>query len=330
MIYQTTKSSSLEQIVFNKHTELEFCDELQVISGYIGPDPVRKLSELPFNTKVVYGMYASSGIKNVEHDKYLEINKNINNTEIYYSTQPIHTKLYLWKFQNNIVSSLLGSANFSFSSLNSLNRELLADVSKNNFNGLIRYSQMVFENSLLCVDVDVDVRNRNPDKNVNDDQVVDPSTCSMALYDPKKNEVQPSHGLNWGQNDKNHTTKSDACIPIRVNHIRNCPNLFPTKQGFSLSPGGKLQRTNDPIEILFDDGEVMTCVLEGSQPIDGETFPKQIASFPEKATMGKYFRKRLRLDNEQSVQKHHLNSYGRDSVDLTLITEGIYQIDFSV
>lgn len=327
MIYQTTKSTSLEQIVLTRHLGLEFCDELQIISGYIGPYPVGKLSELPFNTKVVYGMYPSSGIKHAEHDKYLEINQNISNTDIYYSTQPIHSKLYLWKFENNIVSSLLGSANFTFASLNSLNRELLTDVNENNFNGLIKYSQMVFRNSLSCADVDLSKKNHEQHLN---NSLADPGICKMPLYDPKTNEVQISHGLNWGQNVQNHTKKSDGCIPIRVKHLQNYPDLFPIKQGYSLSPGGKLQRTNDPIEILFDDGKVMTCVLEGSQQVDGKTFPKQIASFPEKSTMGEYFRTRLGLDNHQSVQKHHLNSYGRDSIDLTLIKEGFYRIDFSV
>lgn len=334
MIYQTTNTTNtLQEVVFNRHKLLSACDELQIISGYIGPDPVTKLSELPFNTKVVYGMYRSSGIKIQEHNKYIDIQNKNKNVEIFYSSQPVHSKLYLWKHQNRIISVLLGSANFSYSSLTAINRELLTDVSQNNFTELSNYSDLVLSNSNLCIDINIADTSKSKKTSTELDEY-NSLVCTMPLYDPKTGQVQKYHGLNWGQNPKNHTTKRDACIPIRVNHIKRYPDLFPEKKGFSSLPGGRIQRTNDPIELMFDDGEVMTCVLEGSQPVknyneEKAIYPKQLTSFPAKATIGEYFRYRLGVATDDPVTIEHLRSYGRDSIELSILSEGVYYANFA-
>ena len=153
MIYQTTKHNTLEDLVFNRHNDLDSCDELQIISGYIGPSAAKRLSELPFQANVICGMYRVGALKKHEHPIYVGIQNNTHNVNILYSDMPIHTKLYLWKKENIILSALLGSANFSFSSLNSFRRELLTDVTDSYFNELSEYSNFVINNSILCTDI---------------------------------------------------------------------------------------------------------------------------------------------------------------------------------
>lgn len=46
---------NLEEIIFNRH-EMFDVDELIVLSGYVGPQPVSRLVDLPFDTSVIYGM----------------------------------------------------------------------------------------------------------------------------------------------------------------------------------------------------------------------------------------------------------------------------------
>ena len=48
----------LEKLVFNCNKSFS-CDELLIISGYVGPSPVHQLKNMPFNTNIIYGMYGS-------------------------------------------------------------------------------------------------------------------------------------------------------------------------------------------------------------------------------------------------------------------------------
>ena len=55
-------TKNLEELIFHRH-EMHNTDELIVLSGYLGPRPVARMEELPFNSKVIYGMYGSEGIR---------------------------------------------------------------------------------------------------------------------------------------------------------------------------------------------------------------------------------------------------------------------------
>lgn len=46
--------------------------------------------------------------------------------------------------------------------------------------------------------------------------------------------------------------------------------------------------------------------------------------------VGKYLRKRLGVSLEHTITKSDLKRYGRTNIDVTLIGEGIYYLDFSV
>ncbi len=148
----------------------------------------------------------------------------------------------------------------------------------------------------------------------------------------RNGEVQNAAGLNWGQNPNNHTTLNDAYVAIRTSHIRDYPNLFPPKQINPLTSDsrGRIQRHNDSIEIIWDDGITMEGLFEGSQTINDLVYPKQISSFPYKAQLGEYIRYTLNVPSGQPVRKHHLESYGKTDIKVSLITEGVYKFDFSV
>ena len=77
-------SQNLEEIIFNRH-QLFQADELIVISGYVGPRPIERLQELPFDSKVIYGMYGSDGIKSTLHNSLIGLQNNIANVNIFYS-----------------------------------------------------------------------------------------------------------------------------------------------------------------------------------------------------------------------------------------------------
>lgn len=312
---------NLEEIVFHRH-ELFETDEFIVVSGYLGPKPVERLQSLPFHSKVIYGMYGSDGIQTSLHESLLGIQNNIKNVNIFYSTLPVHSKCYAWRNKGQIVHALVGSANFSTNGLTTPYREVLAETTFDTFNPLNEYISHVLNNSHSCLEI------FNTKSNV---VAVNTGTCRLTLL-ARDGEVQNAAGLNWGQNPKNHTKPNDAYIKIRVEDIRQFPELFPPKQinPLHLDPRGRIQRHNESIEIIWDDGISMEGLLEGSQPIDDVIYPKQISSFPAKSELGEYLRWRIGVPLGQPVRRFHLEKYGRTDISIEKIGEGIYRFDFSV
>lgn len=324
--------NDLEEIVFNRH-ETHRADELIILSGYVGPAPVSRLRELPFNSTVIYGMYGSDGIRARLHSALIALDNTIHNANIYYSNTPVHSKCYIWKYEGQVVHALIGSANFSANGLSSPFKELLAETTTDTFVPLNRYLAAIMENSIPCFDGVPGLIVPLGTGTVTTLQPAGGDICPMVLYDPITGEVQPSAGLNWGQSITAHVTPNDAYIPIRTTHIRNYPQLFPIKQIFpTVTTGlGRTHRHNDAIDIIWDDGTAMTGLLEGSQPVDGRTYPKQISSHPEKRIMGEYIRRRIGVPLDgRRITMADLRRYGKTSIDISLLGEGIYFLDFSV
>ncbi|UOE95101.1 restriction endonuclease PLD domain-containing protein [Alkalihalobacillus sp. LMS39] len=324
-------TDNLEQIIFNRHQYVE-CDELIIISGYVGPSPIQRLSTLPIRTTVVYGMYGSESISYRLHNALIGLN-NPPHTEILYSNIPVHTKCYIWRRNGNITYALIGSANFSTNGLNIPQREALAETTNDTFGELNNYISMVLSNSVQCNTVIITPTIPRP-------AIVPPPTtlgndvgtniCFMELYNPRTNEVPPSSGLNWGFS-AGHTVPGDAYITIRTSHIREFPNLFPPKQTHPTSrAAGRPHRQNDSVELIWDDGTLMNALLEGTQTVSDLQYPKQLSSFPSKNTLGAYIRRRLSLSSTDPVTKADLDHYGRDNISISLLQNGAYFVDFSV
>jgi len=315
-------TQDLEEIIFQRH-QLHDTDELIVVSGYLGPRPVARLEELPFNSTVVYGMYGSDGIKPSLHSSLLNIQGGVKNLNIFYSKLPVHSKCYIWRKDGSIIHALIGSANFSVNGLTTPFREVLAETTIDTFRPLSHYISHILNNSISCLEIESE---RVIEITEEEDE------CLMTLLG-RNGQVQNTAGLNWGQNSsRNHTKPNDAYIPIRTKHIRDFPNLFPPKQlnPLKIDGRGRMQRHNDSIEIIWDDGLTMEGLLEGSQPIDGEIYPKQISSFPAKEELGEYIRNRINVPLGQPVRKHHLERYGRTDIKVSSLGVGVYKFDFSV
>jgi len=320
MLYE----QNLEELIFNRHEMIE-SDELIVLSGYLGPKPVGRLEELPFNTTVIYGMYGDKGIQNKLHNSLLHHQNNIDNIDIFYSNIPIHSKCYIWNYKNEVKYALIGSANFSINGLSTPYREVLAETTRDTFKPLNTYIDRIMKHSTICTDIIL------PSKKIITKSIIKSlNICQISLLDNKGN-IQDATGLNWGQG-KGNVRPNDACLVIRTHHLNNYPNLFPPIQDYTpmLVVGSRKQRKNDKVEIIWDDGMVMNGLLEGSQPMHGIKYPKNFSSFPHKDIIGKYIRKRLGVSLDSKVIIEDLKRYGRTTIDISLQDEGIYYFDFSV
>lgn len=323
---------NLDEIVFDRHNLLPEPDEFIVISGYVGPNPVEKLESIPLKSKVIYGMYGTEGIKKKLHETLLVLQKKIENIDILYSKIPVHSKCYIWRKDKKIIHALIGSANFSISGLRTPFKEVLAETTNDTFKPLNEYLNRVIENSIAC-DKHVE-KNYNilysKDKKENSIYEEVGNVVEITLLDPRTGEVPNSSGLNWGQSETSHVTPNDAYIPVRADYIRKYPDLFPPKQQYpSQKVGGRANRHNDEIEIIWDDGVTMRGLLEGNLPIDGKKYPKQISTSPKKSQLGEYIRKRIGVKLGERVTVNDLLKYGRTDIKITLQGEGIYYFDFS-
>lgn len=315
-------TQDLEELIFHRH-EMFQTDELIIISGYVGPRPVQRLETLPFVSKIIYGMYGAEGIERDLHSSLTRLQNNINNISIFYSQIPVHSKCYVWRQRREIVHALIGSANFSTNGLSTPHREVLAETTLDTFNPLNEYIQRILNNSVSCLEL--------TDAEIIEEARIPPEICMLSLLG-RDGEVQNVAGLNWGQGTGNHTTINDAYIKIRIQDIKQYPELFPPKQTYPIltADRGRMHRHNDSFDIIWDDGTTMEGIFFGNQNIEGVLYPKQVGSFPTYSEMGIYFRKRLHVPRGQPIRRHHLERYGRTDVGVSLVGERIYKFDFSV
>jgi len=324
MFYNT----DLEELIFTQHSDID-SDELIIISGYLGPSPIERLTTLDLPATVVYGMYPSDGIGERLHTTLNSIHNRNESVDILYSSFQVHAKCYIWKKEGEIIHALIGSANFSSNGLRTPFREVLTIANEHTYESLNEYAEMIINRANICTSVDL--TNRNQGRRNNRAILQDTTYCRMTLLIPNTGQVHEASGINWGQNPNNHTNPRDASIPIRTTHIREFPTLFPPKLESPTNViGGREQRENDAIDIVWDDGTTMEGLLEGSQPVDGIKHPKQICSFPNKFIMGDYLRSRMGIASGEFVSTEDLVNYGRTHIDVSIIGEGVYYLDFSV
>lgn len=324
-------STNLENIVFNRHTHRN-ADELLIITGYIGPSPFSNLGNLPIRCHVIYGMYGADSIGEKLHLSLKKINSSLQNTELFYSQNAVHSKCYLWKKNGIIVDALIGSANFSRNGLATPDREILVEADNSIFNQLQAYFDKVFRNSISCNSTLVKFKSKS--KQIINSTLL--TECKLSFL-AKKNgvlEVPVKSGLNWGVNSTqvggtSHTCIGDAEIRITKEAIENFPDLFPPKLGTPSKRTGKLQRQNDEIELIWDDGVIMKGLLEQNLPQGNLIYPKAICSSESKAELGLYLRRRLGVSNTKTITKQDLDNYGRTDVAVSLQAEGVYYMDFS-
>lgn len=318
---------NLEDIIFNRHEIFE-SDELIVLSGYLGPKPVDMLNDLPIKSTVIYGMYGESGIGNKLHDKLVNIDEHSKKVEVVYSKIPIHSKCYLWKKNNRVIHALVGSANFSINGLKTPYREVLAETTRDTFDPLNDYVSMILRETIPCYDHVIDPSHTVNIANKQQSNEEELYTVSLLM---RNGETPQKSGVNWGHGVGN-VSQGDAYLPISTSIIREFSSLFPPKKAkpdFE-SPGSRTQRQNDSIEIIWDDGTTMEGLLEGTQLVEGISYPKQISSSPRKNILGIYLRKRLGLEPSVLVTAEHLKLYGRTNISISLQSEGVYFCDFSV
>jgi len=74
----------------------------------------------------------------------------------------------------------------------------------------------------------------------------------------------------------------------------------------------------------------MVCLMEGTADINGLRYPNKISTYKDKKILGDYLRSRMKLKVGTYVTENHFNKYGRDTITISKISDGVYYFDFSV
>lgn len=332
MLYYT----DLEDKVFE--TPSAEVDNFIALSGYVGVEPIKKLTDLPSNVHatVIYGMYGNDSISAPLHKALVELQNCMPNVEILYSTIPVHSKVYFWRTGEFITNALIGSANFSVSGLRNDYKEVLTNMSESSYSDFKSYYEYVRERCVLCTDVNIKVRKvkKVARTSVQLQPLLAHGICRVSFLD-RKGLVPQKSGLNWCCSSA-HVSAGDAYIRITMDYIRLFPRMFPPKKYvdgiLNENSTGRKNRENDEVELIWDDGTVMVGLLEGQvyNKDDGMIYPKQLSTSPQKSILGVYLRNRLGVDLNHIITKSDLSKYGRTHIDISLISEGVYYMDFSV
>lgn len=339
----------LESIILDRYKQLKPTpDELIIISGYLGPSPLKKLDRLPenFSISIIGGMY-STGINNELFQSLRDSIPLKRKVKLSFTQAEIHSKIYIWKCKGEVKDVLIGSANFSNKGLNSDFRETLVTYSSDNFLDLQNYLSYI-ETTLTQIPPIIEKTKFNankPDINKHSsDKIISSYDFPLFTIDKGKKIVPKKSGLNWGKS-QGHVTPGDAYIAIPAEVFKEEPNLIPLIPPFPYINNTKLGRRKnyEPIEIIWDDDTVMEGSIEGSRKVADINLscPKQISSHLKKSILGCYLRKRLfaKISNHTGelstedldylITYEDLHKYGRDTITLSLIQPGVYFADFS-
>jgi hypothetical protein len=315
MVYYTSPSSTLQQQLIQLSEGLD-CDELLIVSGYVGPGPLMNLTLVDgIKLNVIFGLATESVSKQL-HEELLRIENENKRIKIFYSNVPSHVKIYMWRKKGVPVYCVNGSANFTSNGLLKPFREILALVPASQFKSIMSYIKIIQDECFSLKEHVLKVKTFNNQEEERF-QPLDGSFVSGSLYAEKSK-------INWGHGNA-HTHPRDAYIPVSVLDIKKFPNLFPAKT----ESKGLRYADNDPIDIIWDDGVVMTGILEGTQNVNGERYPNKIGTYRDKKILGDYLRSRMGLEQGVFVSETDFINYGRNNIGIKKIGDSTYQFDFS-
>ncbi|MDA9625512.1 NgoFVII family restriction endonuclease [Luminiphilus sp.] len=121
----------------------------------------------------------------------------------------------------------------------------------------------------------------------------------------EKERVPQFSGLNWGQRLGRNQDQAYLSVPAEIQRS----GFFPDEGVF--------------FTIRSDDGEQWGCARRQANG-------KAIHTIESNAILGRYFRRRLGLENGELVVLSHLLRYGRTSIDVYRDDLADYYLDFAV
>lgn len=348
-------TDNLEALVMSN---VSSSDEIVIISGFFSVDIIEGVAKKGIPATFYYGMYLRNGISASNYNSFKRLESAYPNLTIKIPVAyHVHTKCYIFRKSGTTVNALVGSANASSSALSTTpNSELLTPVNSaadklflDKYAADIDTASVHYSNPIIVPSAKTKalavsaISSKRTPKSWNK-YTGNPFSAIIPLYylDKGKPVVHNVDGLNWGNGP--HSSKCpdmESVLPIRKFHIDNYPLLIPFNGAVGSGTGGKIQRMQSPIDMIWDDGTKMKMIFQqGGVEVPSRAkrapgdayrqYPKALTTDSGGEELGKYLRSRLGLPTNAIVTYNDLRVYGRDYVTLTLTNAGNYELDFNV
>jgi len=287
-------------------------DNLKIVSGFATPamaeKHLRDIQEGGYDVSIelIYGMSRLQGVETATHKGFMDIQENRFkgkfSCDYSISLKPIHAKIYTWLKESSPILSYTGSANYTQNGfIEGIQQE---SITETNPEESLDFFNMVKKEVVNCIYEPLLLEHNvafykggktSPDLGLPE--------LELSLL-KKDGTIHERSGLNWGQREKRDHNQAYIPIPQTVAQT----DFFPEK--------------TDLFTVFTDD----EFSFIGRIAQDNR---KALHSTESNAILGKYFRKRLGLQDGQRVTVHHLKNYGRTSVKFVKIDNETYYMDFS-
>jgi hypothetical protein len=307
--------------------ELGNCSKLYIVSGYASATFARRhITDLKkkggdFEVNLIIGMPTAKN----DHMAFLLLHKEFEgqfNGYYLQNTPPVHCKVYSWFKNDSPHLGFTGSANYSqfgFFPEQQLNQLTSDDPQaiKHLFDELVQRSIWIPHHNLV-----LPLSHRIPKvKSVPPGEIEweIPDTRVTISFLDKRGNLPKSSGLNWGQRLSKRTDPRTG----KVSWDSREPNQAYLSLKRDSRKEGFLPKRGYTFSLLTDDKQSFDCVVAQ----DGR---KAIHSTNNNSEIGKYFRKRIGLQEGEMVVVEHLEKYGRTDFTIEKIDDETFLLDFSL
>ena len=304
---------------------------LKILSGQVSPLLVEQiLNEYKeLHLKVYVGMVSAECISKWTHLAFQHLVKRYSSRlEIYYqvSLPGNHSNIYYW--ENPLILGLnhktfIGSASFTLKSF--YHRKEFMIMESSSVDEVFKYLDVINCTSPnVAKQINIHQKPENELIISYDDNQLDGFnllTDETAKYELDYIDIQltirggdtpPKSGINWGHNGRNGLrqptrTGNEAYLSISKQVHKEHPNFLPQR--------------GEKILILTDDEKMFVCVV-------AQEHRKAIQTCDNNSILGAYIRERIDVPSGSYVETKDLIRYGRDSIRLSKIHEGLYVLNF--
>lgn len=318
----------------------EGADKLLIVSGYatsaMAFHHLEQLKNQDKNIEIqlIVGMAIQDGLSLANHRGFQQLVEDDYPEQFLcsyvYSRPAVHSKVFVWLKNDELVSAYTGSANYTQNAFIRKQKEVLTECSPEI---AFDYFQEQAKNSIYCTHIDSEnLVQIFSDKQFRQKPITDidsapeqkeqmqivsgignlnelDSVCIslLASRGEFKGQLAPRSGLNWGQRPEYNREPNQAYIrvPKAVADLK----FFP-ERGVDFT-------------ILTDDNKILTAKIEQDNA-------KAITTPQNNSLIGVYFRNRLDSPIDELVPTERLITYGRTDVCFYKIDDETYYMDFSV
>lgn len=281
-----------------------------VITGFASSSFIyHVVHEFPeINLNVTIGMAKQNGISKWDH---VEFNRIVSTTRrlivnYYIGKTPIHIKGIVWDDAKKDIA-FTGSSNFSWNGFRDY-IEIMTSVPKD-----VLKQAFPQVDTINCQDPSIDnlgiiydtIRNPQP-KNLQDIAQTK-EVVNLPLFSERKQRMHERSGLNWGQRPEYSREPNQAYIPVPISIHNEHPDFFPPK--------------DQEFTMLTDDGDSFVCVM-------AQDNRKAIETRYDNSILGRYFRRRLNIEQGAFVSMSDLEKYGRKFITVYKMNSELYYFDF--